>query len=496
MPDASELKREIEARLDDHAARIRDYVRQPSISLERQALDSGAAGLAEGLADLGCADAEVVDLGDGYPGVWGRLDFGRPKTVLIYGHYDVRPVGTEPWTYKPFEGVIGPFDGFPKAILARGAAAKGPLMAFICAMKTRLDLTGSLPVNLAFLIEGAEILGSPNYAGLVEAKRDKLSDVTALYGPRSGQGPDGTVGFSLGYKGMVYFDMVASSEAWGRGPAGGSVHSSTNVLADNPAWRLVQAMATIADPETGEIAVPALREAVSRPKPIATWEEPLVQELADRLTANDPNTVIPGLNPAFPVRRFKGDVEGRDMAERYLYGAAINVSSLRSGYTGPGTKSFLLPHEARATLDLRVVSETPADALVAMLRKHLDDAGFADVALEIHSAYDWNQTAPGSDLVSAATSTLQDMGMRHKAWPIQAFGGPWAHYGRVFGIPALQGGAPGLGARAATSDEYFVLEGKGGIAGLAELEVYYNAFLDAYAAFDTAAEPRPDAADA
>ena len=482
MSEPTELTREIKARMDDHIARIRDYVREPSISLERQALDSGAAKLAGALADLGCPDAEVVDLEDGYPGVWGRLDFGCPKTVLIYGHYDVRPVGTEPWTHDPFDGVIGPFDGFPKTILGRGAAAKAPLMAFICAMKTRIDLTGSLPVNLAFLIEGAEILGSPNYTGLAEAKKDKLADVTALFGPRSGQGPDGTVGFSLGYKGMLYFDMVASAKAWGRGPDGGSVHSSTNVLADNPAWRLVQAMATLTDAQTGEIADDALREAVSRPKTIADWEEPLVQDLADRLLSNDPNTVIPGLNPAFPVRVFKDDLQGRAMAERYLYGPAMNVSSLRSGYTGPGTKSFLLPHEARSTIDLRVISDTTATDLVAMLRSHLDAAGFPDVALEVHAAYDWNQTAPDSDLVSAATATLDGMGLQYKAWPIQAFGGPWAHFGKVFGIPSLQGGAPGLGARAATSDEYFVLEGNERIAGLAELEGYYNAFLDAYAA--------------
>jgi acetylornithine deacetylase/succinyl-diaminopimelate desuccinylase-like protein len=482
MTDHAKTLACIASRLDDHIARIRDFVRQPSVSLEKQALDSGAAWLAGQLRDLGCRDAAVLEVGDAYPGVFGSLDFGRPKTLLVYGHYDVRPVGHEPWSHEPFAGDVGPFAGYPRAIVGRGAAAKGPLMAFLCAARAMIDTEGSLPVNLKFVIEGAEILGSPNYPKLVEARRAELAGVTALYGPRASQDGAGRIGFTAGYKGLIYLDLVASSSAWGRGPDGGSIHSSTNVVVDNVAWRLVQAMATLTDPETGDIAIPALNAAVSTPKKIEEWEQPLVDDLAARLETSDPNTVLPGLSPDFPVRRFKGGLSGAALARRYLYGPAMNVSSLRSGYTGPGTKSFLLPHEARATIDLRVVSDVPAAKLIAMLRDHLDAAGYPDIAIETHGAYDWYQTPLDADLIRATTDTLETHGYAWRPWALQAFGGPWAHYGRVFGIPSLQGGAPGLGARGATSDEYFVLEGKGAVAGLAELERHYVEMLHRYAA--------------
>jgi acetylornithine deacetylase/succinyl-diaminopimelate desuccinylase-like protein len=424
----------------------------------------------------------VIDLGDGYPGVWGSLDFGKPKTMLVYGHYDVRPVGTEPWTHPPFEGALCAYDGFDRVVLGRGAAVKGPFIAFLAAVEAMIAAEGELPVNLCFLVEGAEILGSPNYHGLVAARRAELDGVTAIFGPRSGQSPAGPVGFSLGYKGMAYFDLIASGSAWGRGPDGGSIHSSTNVVVDNPAWRLVLAMASLVDPATGDIAVPAIRAAVAAEKPIAEWEAPLVAGLARRLETEDPNGILPGLNPSFPVRRFRDDLTGEALAKRYLYGTGMNVSSLRAGYTGPGTKAFLLPHEARATIDLRTVTDATADELFAMLRAHLDAKGFADVAIEVRGAYDWNQTALDSDLIGAAVAALGAMGIEARPWPLQAFGGPWAHYGRVLGVPSLQGGAPGLGARAATSDEYFVLDGKGKVAGLAELQGFYADFLHRYAA--------------
>lgn len=471
------IRSHINSNLDRHIARIQEFVRIPSISLDKREMESGAAQLAGILRDAGCTDAATIDLGDGYPGVWGSIDCGRPSTILIYGHYDVRPVGAEPWTHEPFAGDVVAFGGFPKAIVGRGSAVKAPLVAFICAVKSMLAVEGVLPVNLKFLIEGAEILGSPNYGRLVDSRFGQLGDIAALYGPRSGQDSSGKIGFSLGYKGLLYFDIVSNSTAWGRGPQGGAVHSSSNVVVDNPAWRLVQALATMTDPQTGAIAIPALLDAVSAPKQIEEWEAPLVEQFAQRLASNDPNGVIPGLNPQFPVLRFKDGLSGDALAKRYLYGPAMNVSSLRSGYTGPGTKSFLLPDVARATIDVRVVSSVTAEGIVQIIRKHLDEAGFPDVGLEVHAAYDWYQTPLDDDFIQAATDTLEQHGYKYQPWPIQAFGGPWAHFGKVLQIPSLQGGAPGLGARGATSDEFFVLEGSDSIAGLAELENYYVDFL-------------------
>lgn len=476
------VDRRLTADFDAHLEAIRELVRQPSVSLEKRSLDSCAELMRASLARIGCADAAVVDVGDGYPGVFGSIDCGRPKTMLVYGHYDVRPVGDEPWTHGPFEAALVPFAGFPKVVMGRGAAAKAPLQAFLNSVGAMLAVEGSLPVNLVFLIEGAEIMGSPNFPALVAKHETAVKRATALYGPRAGQDAKGAVSITLGYKGLIYLELIASGKAWGHGPAKGAVHSATNAVVDSPAWRLVQAMATLTDSSGARFKVPALQAAVAKPKTIEPWERPHIEAVAARLAAGDPNGVIPGLSPATPVAGFKDGLAGTALVERYMYGPSMNVSGLRSGYTGPGTKSFLLPDTATATMDIRLVTETPATAIVAILRRHLDEAGFPDVAIDAKCVYDWNQTSPDTDLIRAALGLLGKHGHPVSIWPLQAYGGPWAHYGKIFGIPSVQGAAPGHGARPQTSDEFFVVEGSGPVAGLLDLERYFVAFLRAYAA--------------
>ena len=90
-----------------------------------------------------------------------------------------------------------------------------------------------------------------------------------------------------------------------------------------------------------------------------------------------------------------------------MYGPSMNISGLRSGYTGPGTKSFLLPDRATVTMDIRLVTETKAPEILAILRRHLDDHGFADVEIDAKCAYDWNQTPIDADLIRAALKEVR-----------------------------------------------------------------------------------------
>jgi acetylornithine deacetylase/succinyl-diaminopimelate desuccinylase-like protein len=230
-----------------------------------------------------------------------------------------------------------------------------------------------------------------------------------------------------------------------------------------------------------EIAIPELLDAVAVPKTVEAWEQPFLDSLIARAESSDPNSFIPGLAPTAPVRTFRGNLQGRDLIRQYLYGPSVNISGLRAGYTGPGTKSFLLPDRATVTMDLRLVTATPATDILAVLRRHLDAAGFEDITIDAKCAYDWNQTSVESDLVKTAFGLLDQRGYPRTVWPMQAFGGPWAHFAKVFGIPSIMGAAPGHGARVPTSDEFFVIEGKGPIAGLAAVEKHFVDFLVAYA---------------
>jgi len=161
--------RYIEAHLDSHVSKIQELVRQPSVSLEKQGLPECAELVRQHLAELGCQETALIDVGDAYPGVWARLDSGARKTILYYSHYDVRPVGQERWDWPPFGAELVEMPPYKRVLVGRGArGSKGPLQAWLNALQAIKAVEGKLPVNVLFLIEGAEILGSCNYLQLAE----------------------------------------------------------------------------------------------------------------------------------------------------------------------------------------------------------------------------------------------------------------------------------------------------------------------------------------
>jgi acetylornithine deacetylase/succinyl-diaminopimelate desuccinylase-like protein len=167
--------------------------------------------------------------------------------------------------------------------------------------------------------------------------------------------------------------------------------------------------------------------------------------------------------------------------EEYLYAPSVNISGLRSGYIGPGSKSFLLPHSAVATMDIRMITDLDAQEILHRLRTHLDRGGFQDIRLHVYGAYNWGQTDPHADVVQATLKTLEAYGYPAVIWPMVAFGGPWAHVPKGLGIPALRNSGLGYGDRAATSNEFYVVEGDGKVPGLAETERFCVDLLYNYA---------------
>jgi acetylornithine deacetylase/succinyl-diaminopimelate desuccinylase-like protein len=183
------------ARAEQYLDELRDLLRIPSVSTDPERTPDVARAAAWVVARL--QRAGVPDVGylptEGHPivrGVWRAGD--DRQTVLIYGHYDVQPA--EPldlWQTPPFEPTIR--DG---KLYARGAAdMKGNLLATIQAAET-LAANGGLPVNLIFLFEGEEEIGSPRLPAVVAAHRRELGAdvvVSADGGMKGQQTPSLTV---------------------------------------------------------------------------------------------------------------------------------------------------------------------------------------------------------------------------------------------------------------------------------------------------------------
>ncbi len=165
--------------LADHRPRLLDelfvFIRAPSVSTDPSYAD-GIARAAEilwaRLERIGMQDVQLLD-GGGHPAVYGAW-LGAPgaPTLLVYGHYDVQPPDpVDQWQSPPFEPTIR--DG---RIVARGASDdKSPLWIAISAAEAWLATTGALPVNVKFLLEGEEEIGSRTLPVILERHRDLLA---------------------------------------------------------------------------------------------------------------------------------------------------------------------------------------------------------------------------------------------------------------------------------------------------------------------------------
>jgi len=471
----------IDAHIDDHVAHIQRWVRQQSVSWDNLGVGDCAELVADSYRRLGCREVEVIP-GRYHPGVWAYYDAGAPVTVHSYCMFDTRTVDEKAWQHDPWGAELVPMGAYPKVMVGRGAmGAKGPHVAWLNALASIIAVEGTLPVNIMFLAEGEEILGSPTYREFASRYTDRLQDVAASFVPAMAQNAAGTVSLGLGLKGMVVLELTASGEAWGRGPAK-TIHSAMAGLVSSPPFRLARALSCLVDEEGEGCEIPELKEIWSHRKSLEGWERDLLENIAARSEGKDWRDVL-GLGGAANVQHVHGGLEGMNPLINALYGPTFNVAGLRSGFLGAGTGTipFIVPGEATATIDIRMVVDLRAEEIIESIRRHLDRNGFADIRIDVLSAFDASQTPLSDAGAQAAKTTLERWNIDHEVWPIQGGGGPWTVVPNAFGVPCIRGGVIGGGA-ARPVDEYMVIEGDGKMAGLAEAEKFMVDQLFAYAA--------------
>jgi acetylornithine deacetylase/succinyl-diaminopimelate desuccinylase-like protein len=485
------IRTRIESDLDDHISRIQRAVRQPSVSVEHEGLREIAELMVEYLDDLGCDEAALVET-DGAPGVWGHYDAGADTTIVNYGMLDTRPVGDEAeWTYDPFGGELADHDEFGRVIYGRGAVkVKGAYVAWLNALSATKAALGELPVNLLFLLEAEEINGSPHYYDMLDRYADRIDEADGCLCPLAGQNRDGSVTGSLGYKSALYFDMEVTGTAWGRGPQGGSIHAMSNATVDSPAWRLVDALASLTADNGREIEIDGYYDQYEPPTAAERAEiEAFVDEL-DESTETPREDLwkhLPGLSRGDgEVSRLKDGLEA-DVVEafvRHFYSPeSFNIQGIASGYLGPGTKTkpFTMPGEGRATFDLRMPRGYDPAVVREQLRTHLDENGFTDVELDVSGQHTWCKTDPDSALVDAVEEVVDRHGSTLTLWPFSAGGVPWAVFGTRFEIPLLYGVGLGYGENSEGADEFLVVDGTDTVAGLVDCELSHAEMLMTYA---------------
>ncbi len=453
----------IDEHLDQHIARIQEFVRLPTVSTQGIGIVEGAYRLTTILRKAGFREVELVDVGGPNPGVWASIDVGAGKTIASYGFFDSRPAGDRPWTYQPFGATIVNDPARGRVLIGRGASSpKGPLVAWINALEAMIK-TETLPVNVMLLIEGDEIEGSPTFPPMFHRYKERLRKVDACFAGGMTQAADGEVSVNLGYRGLLYLELEVSGARWRHGPIDLAAHSSLKNCIHSPVSRLAHVLSSLTDKTGGDICVPGLAEAVAAP----TAEDlRLVEGLLERYGDAGIKAAV-GL---VSLEHVIGDASGRDLLMRYLYAPSLNINGVYAGYHGPGTDVFTVPERAVARLDLRLPPGLTCEHATQCLRRHLDRAGYGDVGIRILAAADWSRTPVDADIVQAVLAYYRSKGFDPAVWPYQGGGGPWSLFQTELDVPIVRQAGLGGGGRRDRGDEYLLLDGDGKVAGLADSE--------------------------
>jgi acetylornithine deacetylase/succinyl-diaminopimelate desuccinylase-like protein len=301
--------------------------------------------------------AELVDT-QGHPIVYGEwLQAAGAPTVLVYGHYDVQPPDPlAEWKTPPFEPDVR--DGL---IFARGATDdKGQMLTHIKSVEAWLKTVKSLPVNVKFVIEGEEEVGSDNLDRFLEARKSQLKCDVAVVSDTSQYAP-GIPAITYGLRGIVACEVTLHGprQDLHSGIFGGSIANPCNALA--------KLLGQLHD-EQGRVQVPGFYDEVKE----------LLPEERKQFAALpfDESEFLKGLGAPAVF----GEA-GYSTLERRWARPTCDINGLTGGYQGEGPKT-IVPSKASAKITCRLVPDQKNEAIIAALEKFLRDRCPPTVRLE------------------------------------------------------------------------------------------------------------------
>src|SRR6266540_3978945 len=394
----SELQRALDYANQNRERFLNDLIevlKIPSISTDaeyKNDVQRAAEWMANHLKQLGMEHVEVMPTDGGHPVVYA--DYikkpGAP-TVLVYGHYDVQPADPlELWETGPFEPQVR-----GDLLFGRGSSdMKGQVLAALSAIESVMK-NGELPVNLKFLLEGEEEIGSKNLEPFIKKHADRFKADVSLNPDAGMMGPDQPT-ITYGLRGLAYLEI----NVWGpkvdlhSGLYGGAVH--------NPAQALAELIAKMHD-EKGRITLPGFYDRVR------SLSE---QERADfaRLP-NDDASYLEGTG----VPALWGE-EGYTSAERTGARPTLEVNGLLSGWTSPGSKT-VLPAKAMAKISCRLVPDQKPEEVKAQMILFMEENAPKTVKWEVKDLT--GSPFAIADLNNPGVKAMNDA--MHAAWGVRPF---------------------------------------------------------------------------
>lgn len=343
------------------------------------------------------------------PVVAGRWE-GGSEALLLYSHYDVQPAEPiELWESAPFDAIIR--DG---ALIARGACDdKADVVARLHAFAAWRELRGKPPCTLIWLCEGAEEIGSPHLAEVLAANRDEIRAAGCLWESYLRRA-DGRPEIAFGCKGLLGVRLRVRTLRR-------DAHSAYAAVYRSAAHRLVKALATLVEPG-GAVSIDGFGDDIRAPDDAELSAAVGIQ--------------LPPADAAAGADSPYLEDDPQALAQRLMFTPTANIAGLAAGHVGETLKT-VLPAEATAVLDLRLVPDQRPERVAAALRAHLDVRGFDDLELEILTSVPPSRSPMTTRLASAVVEAARMVMGEPVLVPLSPGTGPLHIVAETLGTPIV-----------------------------------------------------------
>ena len=433
--DMKAVYRYIDQYSQDFIHDLSELVKQPSVSAKGEGLHECAEKVEDMLQETGFSTRQLPEV-DGNPVVYGELKSKHSKkTLLFYDHYDVQP--PEPldeWRFDAFSGKI--HDG---RVYGRGASDnKGNIVSRIKATEAFLKIIGDVPVNVKFIVEGEEEIGSPHLKSVLEQHKKLFSNDATIW-EFGGTNYEGRPEIYLGLKGVLSVELRAKG-------ASRDAHSANAPLIPNPAWRLIWALNTMKNNDD-RILIPGFYESVQQ----LTKEE---LQLLKELPLEERK-----IKKTFGLKEFLHGRTGIEAKRELLFSPTCTINGFLTGYTGPRSKT-VLPKEAMVKLDFRLVSNQKPDNIFKKLVKHLKEKGFSDIRTIQYGSTEPTKTPATDPFVEVVATAAEKVYMKKAVvYPTSAGSGPMHLFRNMLECPVVSAGCSHADAKGHAPNENITIDG-------------------------------------
>ena len=409
---------------------LQTLIRQPSVSARNQGIEQCATLVARMLKKSGIK-SEILRLKGVAPLVFGEVKSKKNpnRTILFYNHYDVQPAEPfELWDDPPFSGKIK-----GNKIFGRGSADdKGELITRIKAVEAFLKETGDVPCNVKFVVEGEEEIGSTHIEQYLKKFQTKFSCDGVIWEFGYVDAKSRPI-IGLGMKGLLYVELTAQESIR-------DAHSSLAVIIKNPAWRLIEALNTIRDPN-GKIVIKDWYKEVT----------PFNKTDLD-LLASEPFDES-GFKREYGISEFVNKMKGLEVKKALAGNPTCNIAGMISGYTLQGAKT-VLPSYASVKIDFRLVPKMIPKKQITRLKAHLKKYGYSDISVKIFHGEAASRTDPTNPFVTIVKQAAKESFGKYIVNVSNAGTGPMHSFASVLRAPCISIGSTYMFARIHSPNEF------------------------------------------